>query len=231
LIPPGVIDDMTRLVLTNAIYFKAAWLSKFEPTVTQDGPFTLLDGSQVTVPLMVQQSTYAHTSGEGYQAVMLPYEGSRMAMVILLPDRENFAAFEDALDADQFAEIAASMTPGEVVLTLPRFEITSEFSLRDALTALGMTDAFDPALADFTGMADTDDDLYISAVIHKAFVKVDETGTEAAAATAVVVGVTSAPMEPPLDIRVDHPFIYAIYDLDSRSILFLGRVLNPAPQS
>ncbi len=189
LLQPGTIDTATRLVLTNAIYFKAAWLMKFEADFTEDGPFTLLDGTQVTVPLMSQQEFYTYASGDGYQALMMPYEGSRMAMVILLPDRENFTAFEESLDADQFSAIVNSLTSAEVNVTLPSFEIDSEFSLSDALIALGMPDAFDPEKADFSGMAD--DPLVISAVIHKAFVKVDETGTEAAAATAVVMATTA----------------------------------------
>jgi serpin B len=227
LLKQGMINTATRLVLTNAIYFKAAWLMKFEAEVTQDGPFTLLDGTQVSVPLMSQQESYAYASGEGYQAVMLSYEGDRIAMVILLPDRESFTAFEGMLDADQFNTIVSSMTRAEVWLTMPRFEIDSEFSLSDTLAALGMPDAFDPNAADFSGMAETDEQLSISAVIHKAFVKVDESGTEAAAATAVVIVGAAAPAEP-IEVRVDHPFIYAIYDQDTGTILFLGRVLNPA---
>ncbi len=226
LLQPKTIDTATRLVLTNAIYFKAAWLVKFEADFTEDGPFTLLDGTQVTVPLMSQEESYTYASGDGYQALMMPYEGSRMAMVILLPDRENFTAFEESLDADQFSAIVNSLTSAEVNVTLPSFETDSEFSLSDALIALGMPDAFDPGKADFSGMAD--EPLVISAVIHKAFVKVDETGTEAAAATAVAMAATAMEENPPVEFRADHPFIYAIYDQETGTILFLGRVLNPA---
>jgi serpin B len=229
LLKPGTINAATRLVLTNAIYFKAAWLMKFEADFTHDGPFTLLDGTQVTAPLMSQQKFYSYASGDGYQALLMPYEGSRMGMVILLPDRANFSAFDAALNADQFDAIVNSMTGAEVSVTLPSFEITSEFGLSDTLAALGMPDAFDPTLADFSGMAS--DPLFISAVIHKAFVKVDETGTEAAAATAVIMAGAAMVGNPPVEFRADHPFIYAIYDQETGTILFLGRVMNPQAAS
>jgi serpin B len=226
LLPQGSVDAATRLILTNAIYFKAAWQSQFEAVATQDGPFNLLDGSTVSVPMMSQTAQFGFAAGQGYQAVVLPYEGGRMAMVILLPDQGNFAAFEDALTTDQFNSVLDSVVWQQVSLSMPRFTYESEFGLKDALVEMGMTDAFTPGVADFSGMSDRND-LFISAVVHKAFVKVDESGTEAAAATGVVVGVMAAPA-PALEVTIDRPFIYMIVDQDSHAILFMGRVLNPA---
>jgi serpin B len=230
LIPAGAVTEITRLVLTNAVYFKAGWTSKFDPEFTDDETFTLLDGSTVEVPMMVQENTYQYASGDGYEAILLPYQGNRMGMVILLPTADNFAAFEESLDAEQFAAIVGDLDWEKVLLYMPRWENESAFGLGDALVGLGMVDAFDPNAADFSGMADTTNErLFISAVIHKAFVKVDESGTEAAAATAVIMGATAVQEEePPIELRLDHPFIYAITDQQSGTILFLGRVLNPA---
>jgi serpin B len=226
LLPPGSVDTATRLILTNAIYFKAAWQSQFEAVDTQDGPFHLLDGSTVSVPMMMQTAQFGYAAGQGYQAVVLPYEGDRMAMVILLPDEGQFTAFEQALSADQFDSVLGSVAWQQVSLSMPRFTYESKFGLKDALEGMGMTDAFTPGVADFSGMSDRND-LFISAVVHKAFVNVDESGTEAAAATGVIVGVTAAPMAP-LEVAIDHPFIYMIVDQDTHAILFMGRVLNPS---
>lgn len=227
LIQEGVLTTDTRLVLTNAIYFKASWAMQFDPNLTQDGPFTLLDGSQVTVPMMAESEHLGYVAGDGVQAVVLPYVRDRMAMMILLPEREQFDAFEsDGFTADEFSTLLDGIAWQEVVLTLPRFEYEAKFGLADTLKGMGMVDAFNPDLADFSGMSDQRD-LFISDVLHKAFVKVDETGTEAAASTAVVMGVTSAPMQP-VEVHVDHPFLYLIYDQQTGAILFMGRVLNPA---
>ncbi len=229
LLAQGTVTPMTRLILTNAIYFKASWQDQFNEARTKDGPFTLLDGSTVTVPLMADSEFFGHASGEGYEAVALPYEGGEMAMLILLPDVDNFEGFEAKLDANLFQTIVDSINWTQVDLTMPRWESTSDFSLSDALIALGMADAFDPNAADFSGMVEEGaDPLAISDVIHKAFVKVNEEGTEAAAATAVIMEATAAPAEQPIEVRVDHPFLYAIYDQESGAILFMGRVLNPA---
>jgi len=226
LLAQGSVDTMTRLILTNAIYFKAAWLYQFNADFTEDGPFHLLDGSTVSVPMMSQTDHFGYAAGQGYQAVVLPYEGNRMAMVILLPDQGEFDTFEKALSIDQFTTILDSIAWQEVALSMPRFTYESKFGLQDTLAAMGMSDAFQPGVADFTGMSDQND-LFISAVVHKAFVKVDENGTEAAAATAVIIGATAAPATP-VEVTIDRPFIYMIYDQDSGAILFVGRVLNPA---
>lgn len=225
LLGPQSIDTLTRLVLTNAIYFKASWRLPFEPEATQDGPFTLLNGSQVSVPMMAQTESFGYLAGDGFQAVALPYAGGTASMLIVVPDAGTFGAFTESLDADRFAAILDNIQSASVMLTLPRFTFESEFGLADTLAALGMPDAF-TGQADFSGMTGTPD-LYISAVIHKAFIGVDEAGTEAAAATAVIMALTAMP-QVPVELRIDRPFVFAIYDTATRAILFLGSVTNPA---
>jgi serpin B len=225
LIPEGALDSMTRLVLANAIYFKAAWQSQFDAANTQDAPFTLLDGSQVNAPTMRQTGSMNYAAGDGWQAVELAYEGGRQSMVILLPATGEFEAFEAGLDAARVAEILGSMQFTSVELSLPRFSFESEIRLNELLAAMGMPQAFVPDQADFTGMRALRD-LYISAVLHKAFVDVNEEGTEAAAATAVIVSVTSLPVDIQ-QMQIDRPFIFLIRDIETGSILFAGRVLNP----
>lgn len=227
LIPQGVLDAMTRMVLVNAIYFKADWQTQFDPNSTYKAPFTLPDGTQVQVDMMMEgMHGLPFTHGDGYQVVELPYEGGTAAMDILIPDVGNFQSFESEMDAQFLAAILNNLQPTSIELGLPKFTYTSQFSLSDPLTAMGMNTAFDPGQADFSGMTGTRD-LYISEVIHKAFVAVDEDGTEAAAATAVIMELSAAPM---FDVRliIDRPFIFLIRDLPSGQILFLGRVLNPA---
>jgi serpin B len=225
LLGPDTITDRTRLVLTNAIYFKAQWASQFEEEATQDGPFTLSDGSDVTVPMMHQTENFGYLQGDGFQAVELPYVDNTAAMLVLLPDEGQFDTFEGALTAEQFDSIRGSLEYKQVALQLPRFSYEASFDLVPPLQSLGMTDAFTDA-ADFSGMSD--ESLLISAILHKAFVLVDENGTEAAAATAVVMEVTAAPADMPIEMTVDRPFLYVIYDQTSGAILFMGRVLNPA---
>jgi serpin B len=224
LIPEGAIDALTRLVLTNAIYFNAAWEYPFDEDVTANGPFYLLDGGQVTVPMMKQTESFGYIDGEGYQAVELLYDGEELSMVILLPASGNFEAFEEGLQAQQVSDIISGLQPIEVALTMPKFEFDSDFSLKDTLAEMGMPIAFSGA-ADFSGMTGAPD-LCISEVLHKAFVSVDEAGTEAAAATAVIMRETAIP-EQPVEVTIDHPFIFLIRDIETGAILFVGRVLNP----
>jgi serpin B len=224
LIPPGAIDALTRLVLTNAIYFNAAWAYPFDEKATANGPFYLLDGGQVSVPMMKQTESFGYTEGEGYQAVELTYDGDELSMVILLPEAGQFQAFEDQLQAQEVGDIISDVQPAQVTLTMPKFEFDSEFSLKDTLTEMGMPIAFSGA-ADFSGMTGNLG-LAISDVLHKAFVSVDEAGTEAAAATAVIVGETVAPGQQ-VEVTIDRPFIFLIRDIETGAILFVGRVLNP----
>jgi len=224
LIPQGVIDDLTRLVLTNAIYFNAAWLNPFNEKLTQDGAFHLLDGSEVTVPMMQQTESFGYAEGEGYQAVELPYDGDQLSMVILLPESGQFDSFEQSLDANYVDAILKDLEYQQVALTMPKFEFESEFSLADTLSEMGMPIAFSRG-ADFSGMTGNND-LCIGDILHKAFVSVDESGTEAAAATAVVM--TLGAVLNPVKVTVDSPFIFLIRDIETNSIIFVGRVMNPA---
>jgi len=224
LIPQGAIDALTRLVLTNAIYFNAAWENPFNEDMTADGPFYLLDGGQVIVPMMKQTEAFGYTEGEGYQAVELLYDGCELSMVVLLPEAGNFEAFEEELQAQQVDAIINDLQDTQVTLTMPRFEFDSEFGLKDTLAGMGMPIAFSSS-ADFSGMTGNRE-LSISDVLHKAFVAVDEAGTEAAAATAVIMKLTEVP-EPPVEVTIDRPFIFLIRDIDTGAILFVGRVMNP----
>ncbi len=205
LLPEGVLSSNTRMALVNAIYFKADWLSPFEADSTYDTPFHLLDGSEVSVPMMNQAAFLPYARGGGWQAIELAYQGETAAMDILVPDEGRFAEVEASLDYGTASTILTSLEPTSVVLALPKFKFESQFGLNNQLVVLGMKDAFDPSAADFSGMTERND-LYISTVIHKAFVAVDEKGTEAAAATAVIMDLASAPMSG-VTLTIDRPFI------------------------
>lgn len=228
LIQPGGITPLTRLVLTNAIYFNAAWEHKFTEEATTDLPFYLPDGGSVTVPMMRQTETFGYAEGDNYQAVEMPYDGKELSMVVLLPAEGKFNEFEDGLDYKQVDRIIDKLDDQRVRLTMPKFEFESDFSLKQALSALGMAEAFSGG-ADFSGMTGNND-LFIGDVIHKAFVLVEEGGTEAAAATAVTM-VMSAPgpkPEEPVTVTIDRPFVFLIRDIETGAILFVGRIVNPA---
>ena len=224
LIPQGVIDALTRLVLTNAIYFNAAWQYPFSEDMTEDGPFYLLDGGEVTVPMMRQTESFGYTDGGVYQAVELPYDGRELSMVILLPQAGQFERFEGSLDAQRVDAIIKDLEHRRVALTMPRFEFESGLGLKEVLATMGMPVAFSGD-ANFSGMT-SNRDLFIADVIHKAFVSVDEAGTEAAAATAVVMALTAVPEEP-VEVTVDRPFIFLIRDIETGTILFVGRIVDP----
>lgn len=225
LLAEGSIDSLTRLVLANAVYFNAAWKNPFESMATADRPFTLLDGSEVVVPTMRRTGSYAYARGQGYHALSVPYDGDEIDMILLLPDAGTFEAFESTLTAGEIAATLRGLAPKQVHLSLPKFTYESRFALAETLAALGMPDAFVAEKADFSGMTG-ERDLFIGEVSHKAFVAVNEKGTEAAAATAVEMRTTAA-MEPPLEFTVDRPFVYLIRDVQTGTILFVGRMLNP----
>jgi serpin B len=224
LIPRGVVNVLTRFVLTNAIYFNAAWKYPFEEQRT-DGQFYLLDGGQVSVPMMKQTESFGYTEGTGYQAVELQYDGGELSMVILLPASGDFETFEEGLQARQVSSIIGDLQPTKVALTMPPFEFESEFRLYDTLGEMGMPIAFSPDEADFSGMTGRPE-LYIWNVVHKAFVAVAETGTEAAAATAV--GGEGEGESAEVTVTIDRPFVFLIRDIETGAILFVGRVVNPA---
>jgi len=231
LIPQGGLTPDTRLVLVNAIYFNADWLYPFDKDKTHDAPFTLLDGENVSVPMMDWESPelVPYTRGESYQAVELPYVGGKTSLVLIVPDEGEFAAYEGAFTAEHLASLLDDLNPENVALTMPKFSYDQNFSLAKTLAEMGMPDAMDAGRgADFSGMDGTRD-LYIGDVFHKAFVAVDEAGTEAAAATAVVMLLSSAiPIDDAIELTVDRPFIFLIRDTGTGALLFLGRVENPA---
>lgn len=227
LFPAGSITDHTRLVLANAIYFKATWQHTFEPTATQPANFTLLDGSTVSVPMMnaTEAQGLDYVKGSNYQAVSLPYLGDKQSMLIILPDSGAFADIQASLTADSLKQLQSSLEVKQVQLSMPKFTFSTDTPLADTLSSLGMTDAFLPDKADFSGMDGTHD-LFISAVLHKAFIAVDEQGTEAAAATGVVVGTMAMPVTD-VQLTIDHPYLFFIRDNATGTILFMGQVLNP----
>ncbi len=234
-ITSGAVDEFTRLVLANAIYFKAAWENAFDERATTDLAFHLLDGSKRDVPMMRREADLLYASGEGYQAIDLPYKGGDVAMTILLPKSGRFSEFEESLSGDSVEAILDGLDYELVRLTMPKFAIESAFSLSDTLSAMGMPDAFDDEAANFSGMDGQtckekgDICLLISDVLHKAFISVDEAGTEAAAATAVIAGATlEAEVEPePIRLVVDRPFLFIIRHQATGAVLFVGRVLDP----
>ncbi|MBI2859726.1 MAG: serpin family protein [Chloroflexi bacterium] len=222
LIPQGSVNAMTRLVLTNAVYFNAAWQYPFPKEATSNGVFRLLNGREVSVPMMRRTASLGYANGDGYQAVELPYDGRELSMVILMP--EQFGAFEGSLDGRRVAAIVEEIKVRQVALTLPKFKFESSLGLKNALAGLGIREAFTDR-ADFAGM-DGKKDLFIQDVLHKAFVAVDEAGTEAAAASGVIVGVTSA-LPDPVQVTIDRPFVFLIRDIKTGTLLFLGRVTTP----
>lgn len=225
LIPAGVLDPLTRLVLTGAIYFKGDWARQFNKKATSDAPFHVSADELVDVPMMFQREEFPYGAVEGVQVVELSYAGNRLAMLILLPQQPGgLTRLEEQLAPENLDKWSSALRRQEVAVYLPRFTITSQFSLKSVLESLGMVAAFDAQRADFSGMIGRKE-LYVSAVLHKAFVDVNEQGTEAAAATSVAVGVTSARVTP--TFRADHPFAFLIRDKPTGSILFIGRVANP----
>ncbi len=224
ILPPGSLQAYTRMVLANAIYFKAAWQEPFMEENTSAAPFTLLDGSQVQVPTMHSYGgiPVRFGSGDGYQAAALPYKGDLAEMVILLPEQGRYESFESALDAARFTTILSGLQSNLVQLSLPKFEFTVDFDLIPVLSALGMPLAFDINRADFSNITRAEQ-LYVDKALHKAYVLVNERGTEAAAATVFKVVPASLPQE----MIIDRPFIFIIRDVPTGTILFVGRVLNP----
>lgn len=228
LLQPGLLDRDSRLVLTNAIYFKNKWRAPFEKHNSKPDSFTLLDGTRAKVQMMSQQGRFNYFQGAGFQALELPYRAGDCAMLILLPESGRFADFEKSLTAAQLNAITRQLTDASVAVDLPKYKFEAPIDLTETLQQLGMTTAFSSS-ADFSGMTGSRE-LYISAVIHKAMVAVDEEGTEAAAATAVVMRALMAPATGPrpISFRADRPFFFLIRDTKTGALLFLGRVLNPA---
>lgn len=227
IVPQGVIDPSTRLVLANAIYFKADWANEFNKDDTADQEFHLADGTTVNVPTMFQNGSFRFATGNSLMAIELPYAGNDLSMVILLPNEGQLETVQAGLDSSSLDTLLNAMEYQNVDLYLPKFKYEYSLSLADTLARMGMTDAFDPSKADFSGM-DGARDLYIGDVLHKAFVAVDEAGTEAAAATVVIMKLTAMLPESAIEFRVNRPFLFVIRDIPTGTILFVGRVMNPA---
>jgi len=225
LIKRGVLDSTTRLVLANAIYFKGDWADQFDPKLTTDQPFHLATGKDVTCQLMTRKGNYPYAETPDLQVAELPYAGGDLSMMVLLPRTVGgLTALENEFTEAKLTEWTKALRTREILVSLPRFKLTCEFSLGKTLAAMGMPDAF-TGKADFSGMDGTHS-LAISEVVHKAYVDVNEEGTEAAAATGVIMRMTAIMRE--TVFRADHPFLFVIRDNHTGSILFLGRVMNPA---
>ncbi|MBD1912273.1 MULTISPECIES: serpin family protein [unclassified Leptolyngbya] len=215
------------LFLVNAVYFKGTWTDPFSRRQTQRQPFYRADGSQMTVPMMTKNGEFRYLQTDQFQGIHLPYGDGRLSMVVLLPrDGSSLEALQQSLTPQNWQTWMNRFAQQPGMIQLPRFESEFGTGLNDALTALGMDVAFDPDAADFSGMGDAQ--LYISDVQHKTYIKVDEEGTEAAAATSVGIGVTSLPVNPPFRMVCDRPFLYAIQDNETGAILFMGVMMNPS---
>ena len=226
LIQKEALTPATRLVLTNAIYFKASWASQFKEKDTADAPFYLQDESSQTVRMMYQQADFAYARNQQFDAVELPYEGGNFSMVLLMPKGQSLSEFEKGLTPEILNILAGSKLNAKIDLFIPKFGMEQSLSLVETLKKLGMKSAFEDT-ADFSGMTGSKD-LKISDVVHKAFLKVNEGGTEAAAATGVVIGLTSAmPPEDIIELRFDHPFLVMIRDNNTGTVVFLGRYVQP----
>jgi len=228
LIPAGLLDSATRLVLVNAIYFKGRWASEFDQHNTIESTFSTAPTQKLQVPLMSLTANFKYAEVEGLQVLELPYAGNDLAMVVLLPgETDSLKTMEKQFNEASLDRWLAQASEQKVAVFLPKFKLAAQFSLAKDLAAMGMTDAFSPR-ADFSGM-DGQRDLFISAVVHKAFVDVNEEGTEAAAATGVVMRSMAVMRPRPTPVfRADHPFIFLIRDTRSGSILFLGRMVDPS---
>lgn len=220
-------DDM--LVLVNAIYFKGSWTDEFNPRQTRDRPFYLADGTEISHPQMVRSDEFRYLENDQFQAVRLPYGRDRLSMYVFLPrgTASNTEAFYSNLNADNWRTWMSQFQSREGTLYLPRFTVEYDTALKDALSALGMADAFNPNAANFARLSPQP--AYIDSVQHKTFIEVNEEGTEAAAATSVTIAPTSIaiPTVPPFEMNVDRPFFFAIQDDQTGTVLFMGSILNP----
>ncbi len=225
LVPQGVINSLTRLVLVNAIYFDGSWVLPFKESDTVEEDFYPLAGGTEKAEMMHQKGSFLYAAGDNFQAVTLPYQDSSLSMLILLPARGGLEQFEESFTPELLSEIIGNMGTNQIDLRLPRFHLEHDLMLAKTLADMGMPRAFSMD-ADFSGMDGTKD-LYLQDVVHKAFVDVDEAGTEAAAATAAIVGLKSLPpQQDAVEMRVDRPFVFMIRDSTTGTVLFMGRVAS-----
>ena len=226
LIHPEDISALTRLILVNAIYFKGKWQNQFDPKETRDMPFNLENKKKINVPMMHQEGKFNYTEDEKVQVLELPYSEKELSMVIFLPKEGiSLSDFEKELSIERVNKLLSNLSQEKVDVYIPKFKMEKRYILNKILIDLGMSDAFDMMLADFSGMTESKD-LYISKVIHQSFVEVNEEGTEAAAATAVIMsGKSIAPMI--IEFKADRPFLFIIRDIKTNTILFMGRFVEP----
>lgn len=225
---PEIVDSTNPndvLVITNAIAMKAKWVVQFQKDDTHDAPFDTGAGSHVTVSMMSHSGAYAYADTGGWQVARLPYRGDRFAMYVLLPHKGT--TLSSAFGLAAFDRLISGLTEREIAFSMPRYTATFKAELNEPLEQLGMAQAFDPATADFGGLVAPPQRAYISLVVHRAFVRVDEEGTEAAAATAIGMRATAIMMPPQTRMIVDHPFLMAIRDDETKQILFLGAIFRP----
>ncbi len=230
LLEPGSLNPLTRLVLVNAIYFKGNWALPFDKAQTRQDLFYPNGSESIEIPMMTQLKDFRYGERDQLQVLELPYTGLDLSMLILLPKKKDgLSNLEKTLNVKNLQQWTQSLARRKVNVFLPRFKIEAQFDLETTLKDLGITDAFSPAKANFSGMDGKSNWLYIGAAVHKAFIEVNEEGTEAAAATGITIGVTSiAPSRPkPVEFRADHPFMYIIRDNQTKSILFMGKVTDP----
>ncbi len=231
LIPKGGLDSFTRLVIADAIYFKGNWAQQFNKSDTQNATFFVSQSRIVSVPMMYlsKSKNASYYSDNEIMALEMDYQGDNLSMLILLPNaNHSLSDVEAGLSPAEISDIRAQLVRQQVQVWLPRFSMTKSKEMSDLLKELGMKSAFDPYAADFSGINSTEG-LYISDVFHKAFINVNETGTEAAAATTVIVGTTA--IEAPPEFRADHPFLFFIMDKNMGTILFMGRVADPTSEN
>jgi len=233
LIPQGMIDPLTRLVITNAIYFKGTWVLQFDENKTSEADFTTPSGDIVKVDMMQrtdEDAVYGYAETDELQVLKMPYEhesGKELSMFVILPKENDLRAAEDVLSEGKLESIENSIGSKRVKVFFPKFKLETEYQMSDTLAEMGMPVAFTGG-ADFSGMDGTNN-LFISDVVHKAFIEVNEEGTEAAAATAVVMKLTAVVEEDPVPVfMADHPFVFLIQDDDTGNILFIGRISNPS---
>ncbi len=224
LIPQGEVSGDTRLVLTNVIWFKADWASPFSKTITSNQTFTNHNNSASSVPFMRKQFSLPYAQTSGCQAVDIPYAGDNLSMLVIMPAPGTFDAFLASLTPAVLADITGHLSDKMAFFSMPKFSFTKTTPVGPILRSLGMVDTFSPGLADLSGI-DGNHDLFVAAVFHQAFIGVDEAGTEAAAATAITIGTTMAPVSN-LTLDIDHPFIFLIRDRQTGLILFMGKVVS-----
>lgn len=226
LLKPGDINPLTRLVITNAIYFKGLWHNQFPVKQTEPGDFILLNGEKKSVPMMYQTNRFNYFDNQDFQMLDMPYIGKSLSMIIILPKKiDGLLTVEKQLSAQNLAIWISFLRNRQVNVYLPRFQISSQFNLAKTLASMGMPDAFQLPPADFSGISGKKD-LFISSVVHQAYIDVTEQGSEAAAATGVVMSRSVSIPEPPVVFRADHPFIFMIMDHTSGLILFFGKMVN-----